>query len=347
MARANVLKFNPNLTLLRGGKPEAKKAPVLVPTSSDQIDHYIDEFLKVKRTKKEWTQDFYRKGLKRYREFPGATFPPTVECLNEFILHLQASPGRRGKAVNPTTIHAYLRAIETWCNWLVRQNILAENPVEWADAPNKPKRKTPRAPAADVVRELTQALESQAEKVLGYKKDLKHWRLIRDLCFLSLTTDTGMRVGEIERIWLENIDLDRKKIYIPEAKDDEERDVIFGVKARGDLKLWIKTREGLDLPDEEELPLFVSFHRGTWQPFTQGGIRQMLARRAEELGIKYYSPHAFRHFFAGQALHNGGDLEFVRNQLGHASLTTTSIYTRMHLEELMEAHAKSSPADNL
>jgi len=115
-----------------------------------RLDHHIDAFLRAKSLKSPKTLAFYELGLRLYKQYAGPIWPPTDESISGFL----ASTKARGCA--DATVHAYYRAVRTWCNWLTARGKLDDNPIHLVDKPRKPRR-LPRAPRAANLVEIGRA----------------------------------------------------------------------------------------------------------------------------------------------------------------------------------------------
>ena len=166
------------------------------------------------------------------------------------------------------------------------------------------------------------------------------------MAIFSLMFDTGLRIGEVEYLVIEHVDLSESTGDVEECKNDEDRSVVFEDAVKGDLRFWVQIRSQLNLPPDLE-SLFVSRHRGEFRRFTQWGIRQALERHCRDAGIEGFTPHALRHAYAGHTLRNGGSLGDIQAQLGHANIATTAIYLKMPDEGRHKRHAESSPRRHL
>jgi site-specific recombinase XerD len=144
-------------------------------------DYFIQDFLHAKATKAPKTVQFYELGLRLYREHVGLHWPPTDSSINSFLAECKSRGCKDG------TLHAYYRALKTWCNWLYKRGKIEENPISLVEEPPRGK-KLPRAPRAADIEKLFEALEAAA--VLG------KWNHIRDLAIFGLMYETGIRVNE-------------------------------------------------------------------------------------------------------------------------------------------------------
>ncbi len=149
---------------------------------------------------------------------------------------------------------------------------------------------------------------------------------VRDRAILELLYATGMRVTELCRLKIENVDFNEQLIRVV-GKGNKERIVPVGLSALRSLDRWMIIRSGALLSRKEISP-FVFLSR-TLRPLTRDSVFRILKKRAEQAGIRKVYPHILRHSCATHMIENGADLRAVQMLLGHSSLTTTEIYTHV------------------
>jgi len=159
----------------------------------------------------------------------------------------------------------------------------------------------------------------------------------RDLAIIELIYASGMRVGEIAKLKLDDIDLANGEILV-HGKGDKERIVLIGSKAVAAIKSYIVERKKLGI---NEKILFLG-RRGT--RLTSRSVERMIKKHAIKSGItKKVTPHTLRHSFASHLLGGGADLKIVQELLGHSSLSTTQIYTHITKEKLKSIYDSTHP----
>ena len=299
--------------------------------SMHPLHYHTQDFLHAKATKAAKTVQFYELALRLYRDHVGHHWPPTDSSINSFL----ASVKQRG--CKDGTVHAYYRAVRTWCNWLHRRGKIEENPIEFVDEPPRP-RKLPRVPHAAHLLLLCQTLQHCAE--------CGDWRAIRDYALIHLLHDTGLRISEATNLELTDLHVNFQAANIRRTKTHIDRTVYYPKETAEDLIRWLKTRKALPA---ETNHLFISHWKrySTWGPVTPSGARQILRGWCCRAGVPMITPHQLRHAFAVHTLHAGGSLLDVRDQLGHASLATTQKYTHVLDAGRRERLAQHSPRANL
>jgi integrase/recombinase XerC len=162
----------------------------------------------------------------------------------------------------------------------------------------------------------------------------------RDKALLEFLYATGLRVGELASLDLEDVDLAGGLVRVL-GKGNKERIVPFGRKAASSLLAWLSASEPLRRGGGDANALFLNL-RGT--RLTDRSARRILDRRMLEASIAaHISPHALRHTFATHMLGAGADLRAIQELLGHASLSTTQRYTHVGIDALMAVYDKAHP----
>ena len=150
---------------------------------------------------------------------------------------------------------------------------------------------------------------------------------------------TGVRVGELVKIKIDDIDFGRKNIIIL-GKGNKERYVTYGEYCEESLKKYIQDgRVAINIKDSKTL--FLNNQGGD---LTERGVRYILNQLIQKTSIqKKISPHMIRHSFATHLLNEGCDLLTVQKLLGHESIKATQIYTHVTTDRLKEVYYNSFP----
>lgn len=244
------------------------------------------------------------------------------------------------KSYSSTTISRKIAALRSFFKFLVREGNLkaVEIEVEY-----------PR-----LAKQLPQVLSSQeVEKLLAVSYGTKP-RELRDRALLETLYATGLRVSELISLNLESIDFKGGFIRCL-GKGGRERIVPLGQPALEALDNYLKmgrpslARAGLSACgssarlDSRTAALFLN-QRG--ERLTRQGVWGVLKKHAQKAGLKL-SPHILRHSFATHLLEGGANLKAVQEMLGHASLTTTQIYTHLSKSHLRKSFLKAHPRQKL
>lgn len=157
----------------------------------------------------------------------------------------------------------------------------------------------------------------------------------RDIAILSMLLGSGVRVSEIASITLEDIDFQKEQIDII-RKGNKEDTVRVLPSALDDLKVYLTVRKGRYSVPEDVVYVFVTKYAGEIRPISVKSIQNLTNKytkafnsRSEFSTGKGLSPHKLRHTFAAEWIQNGGDIILLRDQLGHNTIETTSMYTNL------------------
>lgn len=208
------------------------------------------------------------------------------------------------------------------------------NVLEWQLIP-VPKRdyKPPRVVSEEEYKKLL--------RIIPRNNDPRH---IRNLAIVRMLWDTGVRVGELVSLDLDNIDLNKKTSILKTEKSrnkDPFRQIFWSGEANKSLKKWIRKREELADRTEFENPeaLFVGACR--WQlgkRLTNSAVGIMLRHYSSRAEIPNVNAHSFRHRFGVELAKKGANNSIISNLLGHASLTSSYQYTRLFGKDLEKAY---------
>ncbi len=200
---------------------------------------------------------------------------------------------------------------------------------------------TARVRAPKLPRRLPKNLgEAQVEALLA-APDTGTTRGLRDRAMLETLYATGLRVSELTGLKLAQVSLDMGVVRVL-GKGSKERLVPLGEEAIVWLKRYLAGARAELARGGKSDAMFVTVRRG---PFTRQGFWVLLKRYAAKAGIpaEKLSPHVLRHAFATHLLNHGADLRVVQLLLGHADITTTTIYTHVARERLKLLHAQHHP----
>jgi len=230
-----------------------------------------------------------------------------------------------------TTTRRKASTLRSFFKFLLREERVAENPFLAVRLP-KLERKLPSVLSKDQVLALLDAPRASS------KKPFDQYAEARDRAILEVLYSTGMRVGELSAMRRANLDMVNGIVRVL-GKGRKERLCLLGNPALD----AIRNADGLrsKIQDEDAEAVFLNKH-GT--AFSARSVERMmkkcLVRANLDPGV---TPHTLRHSFATHLLDAGADLRGVQELLGHASLSTTQIYTHVSIERLKEAYDKAHP----
>lgn len=258
---------------------------------------------------------------------------------------LAALFGENGAA----TIGRKLSSVRAFCRFLVKRGVLAGNPAAAIRGPKKPKG-LPRALDVDDAFRLVEAPTTTgriAHRTLSAAEEARHALLrLRDQALMELIYSTGLRVSEACSLDVTDIDRDRYGVpivLVRRGKGGKSREVPLGGAADRALAAYLPARKALAATDSA---LFVN---ATGERLTPRSVQRMVKRWTIAGGVHANAtPHGLRHSFATHLLDEGVDLRSIQELLGHASLSSTQIYTKVSLDHLMkvydDAHPRAKPS---
>ena len=226
------------------------------------------------------------------------------------------------------SINRRLSTLRRFYRLQAAQATIAADPTLRVKSPKLP-RSLPRNLSEDQVAALLSAPDT--ETPLG----------LRDRAMLETLYATGLRVSELVGLKLSQVSLDMGVVRVL-GKGNKERLVPLGEEAIDWLKRYCTTARAELGGDAKAEAVFVTARRG---PMTRQAFWQLIKRHAATAGIARaaLSPHTLRHAFATHLLNHGADLRAVQMLLGHADISTTTIYTHVARERLRQLHAQHHP----
>jgi len=242
------------------------------------------------------------------------------------------------------TIGRKLSSVRAFCRFLIKRGVLAGNPAAAIRGPKKPK-SLPRALDVDDAFRLVEAPTSTgrtAHRTLSVAEQARHELLrVRDQALLELIYSTGLRVAEACALDTTDIDRDRYGtpiVLVRHGKGGKSREVPLGGAADRALATYLPARHALHASDAA---LFVN---ATGERLTPRSVQRMVKRWTIAGGVHAdATPHGLRHSFATHLLDEGVDLRSIQELLGHASLSSTQIYTKVSLDHLMKVYDDAHP----
>jgi integrase/recombinase XerC len=242
----------------------------------------------------------------------------------------------------PATTGRKLSALRSFYKFMVREEYVPLNPFSGLHLPKKGS----YLPAVLSMNEVNQLLAAPQAMAAGTAKKtlFDEYVPVRDTAILEVLYSTGMRIGELVTMSEARIDILSGIISVL-GKGKKERLCPLGRPAERALQNALSMRSevwnSFGMTGDSKKVIFLNKHGG---PLTARSIERMLKKYAAYCGLKpTISPHALRHSFATHLLDNGADLRSVQELLGHASLSTTQIYTHVSVEKLKRVYEEAHP----
>jgi len=227
---------------------------------------------------------------------------------------LEAGMGRRSSARK-------LAAVRSFFRFLLRRKVLTSNPALNVVTPKLPRR-------------LPVVLDEQSVARIMEAPDPRTPEGLRDRAILEMLYGTGIRLSELIGLNRESVDLRNDTVKVL-GKGNKQRLVPLGRKAKDALLRYLRMR------DSREPALFLSSRGKRLYP---KGVYLIVTKHIRTVSeIEKKSPHVLRHTFATHLLSRGADLQAVRELLGHASLSTTQLYTHVTVDRLKRIYNQAHP----
>ena len=224
---------------------------------------------------------------------------------------------------NPRTIHRHLSAAKGFFKFLKKNGAIRSSAFELISAPK-------------VSSHLPEVLSPEdVEQLLNFKPE--NSIEIRDLALIELMYSSGLRVSEVASINLADFEEEMTFLRVM-GKGSKVRLAPIGRYAVNAINNWIEERKkfsGIDTP-----ALFINLKGGR---LTVRSIQLRLEKISIKQGLPRVNPHMLRHSFATHMLESSGDLRTIQELLGHSSLSTTQIYTKLDYQHLAKIYDKSHP----
>jgi len=296
----------------------------------DKIINQFLEYLEVEKGLSTNTTDNYKFYLRRFADFAkqaGVASPAKIskELVHRYRLWLNRLE-KGGEGLKKNTQNYHLIALRGFLKYLVKTDVKSLEP-EKVELAKQEQRQVDFLEGVDLERILEAPL----------KIDLPDIIRRRDKAILELFFSTGLRVSELCKLKIENINL-KKDEFTVRGKGAKLRVVFLSETARRWLGDYLKVR-----PDLNPY-LFVSHDKAASGRDEQIGlsprsVQRLVEKYAKVAGItKEVTPHTLRHSYATDLLMNGADIRSVQAMLGHSSITTTQVYTHITDQQLRDVH---------
>lgn len=252
---------------------------------------------------------------------------PVVVRFQRFLFYYRS---KRGRPLGVSSQSQALGAVRQMFRYLTRATVVYANPAADLELPRREQKLPKHTLTIDEV-----------EKILA-GIDAKNPMAIRDRAILETLYSTGMRRVELCCLKVFDLDEDRGILIIRQGKGKKDRVVPIGDRALAWMRKYLDEERPATALEPDDGWLFLTEDGEALSP---GWLTQAVRRHIEHAGIaKTGSCHLFRHTMATLMLEGGADIRYIQEILGHASLETTQIYTRVSVQKLKEVHAMAHPA---
>lgn len=305
----------------------------MTPEAADAFTHAIDAYLTSALAEQGLTArsvDAYRRDLVDFAAFVtarGVTSPARVTrpAITVYLISLR----RRGRSA--ATVKRRTAAIRAFYRHLLREDALKDDPTLDLAPPKLPRR-LPRVLTVEEVERLLAAPDPSTHRGL------------RDRAMLELMYASGLRVSETVGLDLSDLDLAHEIVRCV-GKGNKERLVPVGSQAVRALRAYLGQVRPRLVHGRLTQAMFVS---RLGRRLSRQGCWKVIRGYARRAGItKALTPHVLRHSFATHLLERGADLRAVQEMLGHASISTTQLYTHVSRQRLRDVYRQSHPRDGM
>ena len=318
------------------GRDAPAEAPALPPEVRQYLDHVRFEKRLADRTHILYTLD-----LQKLVAFAQAQGVPLLALESAHIRRCVAQMHSAGRSARGIAL--ILSGWRGFFTWAARQGLVPHNPVLQVRAPKAP-RPLPKALPVD-----------EAVRLADFSDDRPQtdpWTEARDASLVELLYGSGLRVGELvgldvaphadtERLDRGWIDLEAAEAHVL-GKGRKRRSVPVGSAALRALQAWLALRTQPFAPGQGLEPALFLNTRG--QRLSAQSVRHALRQRSQQAGLRTpVHPHMLRHSFASHLLQSSGDLRAVQELLGHASIASTQVYTRLDFQHLAKVYDQAHP----
>jgi len=227
----------------------------------------------------------------------------------------------------PATVARKLAAVRGLFDYLVRTERVGQNPADLVSSPKR-EQKLPRVLTGEQARALLERIPARTPLEL------------RDRAMLELAYSCGLRCEEIVNLDVTSFDFETEQLRVL-GKGSKERLLPAGEPAQRALRRYLERGRHALATNPREAALFLS---KSGRRLSNSDVTRRLALWVREAALAAgISPHALRHSFATHLLEGGADLRTIQELLGHASISTTQVYTRVDAARLREAYAATHP----
>lgn len=306
--------------------PPGSSPPSLFVRESDGFISYLSR----ERNRSAHTVRAYRGDLDDFASFSAARGTRTLaevdlSCLRSWLASLDQ------QGLSRATIARRAATVRNFLAWATREGYISDNPSLRLKAPRR------QNGLPDVLS------ESQLEPLLAATQKAATGgdpAALRARAVLELLYGSGIRVGELVGLDIDDVDHDRRTIRVL-GKGDKERTVPYGVPAAQGIKDWLARGRNQWAKSDSGPALFLGPRGGRLDQRQARSIVHKLLATVEGTGAS--GPHALRHTAATHLLDGGADLRAVQELLGHRSLATTQLYTHVSVDRLRRSYEQAHP----
>jgi len=291
------------------GMPPVCSGRDILTLTEDFVDYLV-----VERNASEHTVAAYRRDLKELSVQIGNQDVDQVEMsqLRAFLKYLHTM------GQGASTIGRKLSTIRSFLDFCLREGYVTQNLAKALKAPKREQ----RLPKYETTDGMDKLLEAPDKSPLG----------LRDRAILEVMYSAGLRVSELVKLNHDDVDLEAGTVRVI-GKGNKQRIAPLGNRASAALSAWLDVKDG-------EGAVYTNYQGGR---LSTRSVQKLVDKYTTKAGLGKLTPHALRHSMATHMLDNGADLRSVQEMLGHASITSTQIYTHVAGTRQKAVHAQYHP----
>lgn len=306
------------------------------------------EHLRVQRKLSPRSVERYELDLRTLSDLTGGTTTMPQALRSHDIRRAMARLHAKGQSA--ATIAHTLSTWRGWFRWLGLQGEIDHNPTDGVKAPKAAKPLPKALTESQAVQLASHTTSADASSATSAALEA------RDIAMVELLYSSGLRVGELVGLDLRYTQSTeqgyRSRGWVDWAaseasvlgKGSKQRLVPVGKPAIAALQTWLKLRPQVLAPTAEPSDVPALFLGARGKRITAAAVWRAVRQRAQAAGLPTaVHPHMLRHSFASHLLQNSGDLRAVQELLGHASISTTQVYTRLDFQHLAKAYDAAHP----
>jgi len=272
------------------------------------------------------TLDSYRRDLRKFADYLKSKKADSIDKVNRQMI-TSFMMAERDRGLGSNSVSRELACIKSFFKFLLKENIIKEDIATIIESPK-------------LWKKLPFALNLEEVEALLNAPNARDTIEMRDKACLELMYATGMRVSELVRLKMDDINMDVgfAKCF---GKGSKERIVPFGRKAKESIQRYLEKSRPKFL--KKNISNFLFLTRLS-KPMSRQTFWKIIKKYVKIARIrKKVTPHSLRHSFATHILERGADLRIVQEMLGHADISTTQIYTHVSKDRLKSIHQKFHP----
>lgn len=297
-------------------------------SSAQYVDEYT-RFLSDTRHRSGNTVEAYRRDIMQFLTYLDKTDGTLItSATRSTVMSYLLSMQKNGRAAS--SVSRALASIKSFYMYLIRHGDVKLNPADNIELP-KAKAHLPNILSEEETARLIGAPSAEDNKG------------IRDRAMLELLYATGMRVSELINMNITDVNLEMEFVFCRGART--ERPIPIGRAASKSLRLYMDEARNKLLRNSDETALFVNINGNR---LTRQGFWKIIKHYGKASGIETeITPHTLRHSFAAHLVHNGADLNSIKEMMGHVDIASTQIYSHLPDNKLRSVYDKAHPRANI